>query len=754
MEFGNEQQDDGSEARRIERLQAFGEALSSKRNLAIEGRKNSGCEESWLEDEEFYDGVDDVNRHEVMRKSETLDGRPTTIAYDKVSDNRCTVFVNVTQPYVDMAVARTSEMLLPNDDMPFGISPTPMPDMIAAKSDTQTMITAVSGEQAPASEVAAAMIAEAATAAEGAQKQIWDWLSEAGWHSEGRKILEDCGKVGVAILKGPTPVRVRGKSIVREQAEDGSTVTRIDISEKTQPSSRRISYWDFYPDPSCGEDIQSGSYTWERDRITAKELREMKASMDADGHPRYLNSQIDEVLREGPGMKYLNDRDCQKADSDKFEIWYYHGIADSDDMAAAGLEVREGATFPVLVTMVNDRVIKAALNVLDSGEFPYDAMVWQRIPNKWYGKGVARQIRTQQRMLNAATRNMFDNAGLSAGPILIIREGILQPADGSWELTPRKIFTVAESTDAAKVQDAIHSIIVPSNQNELMNIIAKVEEWAERVTSMPLIMQGQQGAATETVGGMSILQNNASSVLRRIAKIFDDRITIPHIQRYYEWLLLYGNDESIKGDFRVIAHGSTALYERDAQNQAIIQMAPLVQNPAFGIDPRKWIQEAFRAQKLDPKRFQYTEEEVQRMQEAAQQNPPEDPQIAVAKARGEAEIAKVKAQTEADSAKFAAEQAIAEKEREYKSAEAAKDREMQLELKRMDYEMRVMEFAEKRQMQLADVKTELAKNAIALDKQTEFFYAGQEHEAAMSPEVAQPSIEPVGRAPDGQAFQR
>jgi len=741
-----------TEEQRIERLESFAESLSRKRKDAIEGRKSSDCETEWAEDEDYYDGVDDLNRGEVMRKSETLNGRPTVIA--ELPSNRCTVFVNVTQPYVDMAVARCSEMLLPNGDLPFGIEPTPMPDMIDAKNDMQTMITAADGSQAPAGEIASAMIDEAKKAAEGAQKQIWDWLSEAGWHAEGRKLLEDAGKVGVAILKGPMPVRVKAKRMHREMLPDGTSKTTIAILEKTQPSSKRISYWDFFPAKDCGENIHNGAYVWERDRLTGKQLREMKEELDADGNPRYINSQIDKILKEGPSCKYLEDERFEKSESDKYEIWYYTGTADCEDLKAAGLEVDEGVSYPVIVTMVNDHVIKAALNVLDSGEFPYDVMVWQRRPGKWFGKGVARQIRTAQRMLNAATRNMFDNAGLSAGPILVIREGILQPADDSWELTPRKIFTVKEDEDVQKVQDAIHSIIIPSNQPELMNIIAKVEEWAEKITSMPLIMQGQQGAATETVGGMAILQNNASSVLRRIAKIFDDKITVPHVGRYYEWLLLYGEDENVKGDFRVIAHGSTALYERDAQNQAIIQMAPLVQNPAFGIDPKKWIVEAFKAQKLDPKRFQFTEEEMQKMQEAAEKNPPEDPQVTVAKARGEADIAKVKAQAEADAARFKEEQATTERENAFKAQEAAKDRELDLQLKQMDYQMRLMEYAEKKNMQLADVKKELAKNVMDIDAQKEVFYAGLDQQKAEAPQIAEPEFEPAGRAPDGQAFER
>lgn len=742
-----------AEDERIARLQAFAEALTEKREAAISHRAGSGCEENWLEDEEFYDGIDDLNRAEVRisyQKAQTVGGRPISNE-SKPSTNRCTVFVNVTQPYTDMAVSRACEMLFPNDDLPFGIEPTPMPDMLDAMKDEQTMITGPDGSQAPASAIAAKIVEEAKKAAEGAQKQIWDWLSEAGWHAEGRKLMEDAGKVGVAILKGPMPVRVKSKR--RQQAPDGSTV--IAMMEKTQPASKRISYWDFYPAGDCGENIQEGSGTWERDRVTAKKLREMRDMLDMDGNPRYLADQIDKVLKEGPNKKYVDERGTC-SDAEKFEIWYFHGTADADDLSAAGLEVEEGETANVIVTMVNDTVIKAALSTLESGEYPYDVLVWERLPGKWFGKGIPRKIRTAQRMLNAATRNMFDNAGISAGPILVIREGVLQPADGTWELTPRKIFTVSSDEDAQKVQDCITSIIVPSNQPELMNIIAKVEEWAEKITSMPLIMQGQQGAATETVGGMTMLQNNASSVLRRIAKLFDDMITVPHIGRYYEWLLLYGDDEAIKGDFRVIAHGSTALYERDAQNQAIIQMAPLVQNPAFGIDPKKWIVEAFKAQKLDPKRFQFTEEEIKQMEEAAKNAPPQDPQLMVAKMRADAELAKVQAQAKSDADRFAAEQAALDKTRAFEASEAEKERALKLELARMAYQEKLMEYAQKSQMQLADVKKSLAETVIEIGAQKELTYAGMEQSErqATTPEVAQPDVEPVGRAEDGSAFQQ
>src|SRR5690606_30472796 len=94
----------------------------------------------------------------------------------------------------------------------------------------------------------------------------------------------------------------------------------------------------------------------------------------------------------------------------------------------------------VNVSMINHRVVKAVVNPLDDGTFPYDVMVWQRRPGMPWGIGVARQIRTAQRELNAGNRNMMDNAALSAGPQVVIDTGVIFPLDGNWELTPRKVW--------------------------------------------------------------------------------------------------------------------------------------------------------------------------------------------------------------------------------------------------------------------------------------------------------------------------
>ena len=90
---------------RAEKIEKLTASLVKKRSDAVQGRKNSGIEEEWQEDEDFYVGVDDANR-ESLSKPISHTGGASSIR--KVSTTRSTVFINITRPYVDSAAARSS----------------------------------------------------------------------------------------------------------------------------------------------------------------------------------------------------------------------------------------------------------------------------------------------------------------------------------------------------------------------------------------------------------------------------------------------------------------------------------------------------------------------------------------------------------------------------------------------------------------------------------------------------------------------
>jgi len=704
---------------RLARLESLGSTLSKSRDEAVSGRRESGIEDDWLDDEEAYEGIDDANRDIFRNRAKPLspEGGADKLAR---TDNRSRVFLNITRPYVDAAAAKVADMLLPTDEQNWGLEETPIPDLMNYKQDASPVITpdgqpvmAQDGHQVTVNEQIEQILEQAKEAAKKAERRIDDWLAECNYNSEVRKLIEDSARIGVGVMKGPFPT-VNTRSKVKKEGG----LTSVETETYLAPASRAISPWNFFPDPSCGDNIHKGSHTWERDTLTRKQVRDLKDNQ------AYIHEMLDTVLREGPQLSFVKNPVVEKgrddvSDKDTFEVWYYYGFIEPEDMEVAGCTCDSDRAVPALVVMINNHVVMAAENPHKDGAFPYDVMPWQRRIDHWAGSGVSRQMRTPQRMLNAATRSMMDNAGMSSGPQIVARRTAIEPANGVWEIAPKKLWFALDEYEGP-VRDAFEAIDIPSRQADLMGIIQFAQKMGEDVTGLPMLLQGQQGAAPETVGGMQMLNNNASTVMRRIARTFDDNITEPHIRRYYQWLLDDPDvPEEEKGDYKIIARGSSALVERDIQNQTIAQMGAMVLNPAFGINPKLWISEYFKSQRLDPNSFMFTEEELQQMQEAAAQNPPQDP--ATVRAQTQLQIAQVRQQGEME--KVQVNQQSDMQELQFKAQEAERDRQHERDMRNMEYQMKMMEFAEKRNITLEQVKAQLADTALKERNRRDMFVA-------------------------------
>lgn len=718
-----------------QRLQLLASTLVKYRKEAIEGRVSSGIEEIWREDEEHYEGIDERNKGTSADTTKP----PGTVAADE--GDECIEFLNITRPYVDAAAAKVGDILLPTDDRAWSLKETPIPELIERAKNgglTPEVIdglaqigaseeTAVQVAQAE-QQAAAAVIEEAKAKAKRAEKRIEDWHIEGQYHAEMRKVIDSACKLGTGVLKGPMPVVKR-----QQMYRDGKLI----IEEVKKPVSKAIDLDNCFPDPSCGQNIHAGRFHCERDHITSKQLEMLK--MDPD----YIGDQIDACLREGPTVKVQAPRhtaDGRTLDDSKiFEIWYLYVYVSREDLEAADCKCKGEGSVPAVFTLVNDRVVKGALNHLDTGEFPYDYFPWQRRKNMPWGAGVARQIRTPQRMVVAANRVMLTNAGRAAGPLVIMKNNV-KGSNGRNDIVPWKIYYADK--DDPDVRNAFAVIEIPDRRESLMAIVQLGMKMAEDVTGLPLLLQGQAGAAPDTLGGQQLVDRNASGVLRRIARTIDDTITEPHIRRYYTYLLLYGDDDFEKGEFVIDARGSTALVDREIDKQMAQALLQACLEPRFKLDPAKTMNEYLRANNRDPKAFQYTDEEWKKIQEqqaqAQQQGDPKaQASLQVAEVRGKADIQKANLTARSDM-----------NELRFKASEAAKDRAHDRQMKEMERDIRMMELAQEQGLSIAEIKSQLAQTTMKLTTQ-----ARLSKEKVTGPQVATPPTEPAGRAKPGQAYQ-
>lgn len=734
-------------------LAQLGSALAKLRDEAIAARLNSGIEEVWRQAEEAYVGMDDANRHEFGKArwaKPTHPSGPVETNDRTVSDGRSNVFIRLTARYVDAGAAKLGEILLPPDDKAFSIKPTPVPELIAQSKDLgQVMLDngmpamrdpepeqlepGQLPSQAPGvpltyADLAKEAMSKAEANAKAAEKRIYDWMVEAQRTAQMRKVIFDAARAGVGVVKSPYADEKRGRAI-RKTANGIELVMR----SKIQPSTKQVSFWNIYPDPACGENIQDGDYVFEKDGISERKLRKLARL------PGYLPDAIDRVVEEGPDKCKIDPSGNPAGEArnlHQYVIWYFHGAVKKEEFLSGqrdpaqsqGLRAEQGMV-NVIATMVNDTVIRMVLNPLEvSGEHPYHAIPWKRRPGFWAGVGLGEQVSVAQRIINAATRAMLDNAGKSAGSIIAIDRKMLIPADGRWTLGRDKIFYTAPDAAMDDIRKAVATFQIPNQTVNLMAIVNYAFRLAEESTSIPLITQGQSGSTTpDTFGAAQLQNNNANQLLRDIAYQFDEFGTEPEVRQYYEWLLLDPDvpDEE-KGDWQIDARGSVSLVERAIQDQTILQMGAMVVNPAFGVSPERWFEQLARSKRLDPKDFQYTETEKQRI---AQQPKPKAPAVEAAGIRAESAERIAQAELQAE----------------------AQDRNERLALER---ELAMLKYANDRGLTLEQVKAQLAQTAMKINLQREL-----SEDARMvdlhkhhNPQVMTPPTEPAGRAPAGEAF--
>lgn len=781
-------------------LEAFGRAIATLRNEAVTHRRSCGIEDVWEICEDGYIGRDKANRNQFgpnkWVKPMTTDGPVVADQPGPSSSGRSTVFPPLTARYVDAGSAKVCETFISSDDKSFSFRPTPLPDLIKGKDDLTPVMSQVFPDipldrEATPEEMAAMpglepgqapprvplttkdLVEEALEQAEEkakrAERRIDDWLIECGARKEFRRMVGDMSKYGVGVLKGPFATRVKGQSVSVVKGENGAKGRVLyQVSEKVQPAVRRIKPWNLYPDPACGENIHDGDYIFELDRFSPKQVRALKKCKG------YHADLIDKVLAEGPARSMATatrDREIEQDERLRYDVWFFHGTIARADLelmnpdAAVGLSEDQSDVYAV-VTLINDTAVYASVNMLDSGRFPYRAIPWLERDDYWAGIGVAEQMIVAQKIMTAAVRAMLNNAG--AGTQLVVNRSLVDPADEQWLIYAQKLWWAKEGTE--DVNKAFAAFTVPNDTAQMLKIIEFAFRLAEESTSIPLVTQGQSGATTpDTFGATQLQNNNANQLLRRIANNIDDYGTEPLVRDLYEWLLLdpdVPDDE--KGDFQIDAHGSAALAERAIQDQTIQSMSELVSKaaPIFGVDPKLWMKQWLKSKHLNPKDFQLTQEQQDKLDKTP---PPPPPQVQAAMIRAEADMknrqldrdfdlqmARLDAQME--ERRLQLDEALAkidtDRDTTYVQAETERTRnEHTARMKELEekFNLAVLDYSNKRGIAQDKVKADLAQTVMKLRTQKDL--AGM-RTAKDAPQVATPPTEPAGRAPDGEAFQK
>jgi len=162
---------------------------------------------------------------------------------------------------------------------------------------------------------------------------------------------------------------------------------------------------------------------------------------------------------------------------------------------------------------------------------------------------------------------------------------LLHPADGNWEMRPKKIWYGRRDKETGQIPDAralIQWLDHPVKLDQLLAIEQRCREHYDETIMFSLVMQGEAGRyAPDTARATEIHNNNGRTALKNLITDIDDNITKPNVRRVYNWNMEHAEDDSVKGDMQVVAKGSSVLLERAEQVQTILAMMNVFADPRY-----------------------------------------------------------------------------------------------------------------------------------------------------------------------------
>jgi len=591
------------------------------------------------------------------------------------SPKKSSLVVNITRPKTDAAESRMSGMLFPGNDRNWDIEPTPNPEMSGALANSNPVlidgkpvqnINASNQEDSniKESDLAQAQQKDILKRCEKMRMVISDQLIESQADIESRKVIRDSIQLGTGILKGPMQIGKINKLWVEKATQDGEHIHVLEVKASTRPYVYRVSPWDFYPDMTASK-IEDSEKTFEVHRKTRLQMLELLQT------PGFISRQIKKVLEgknedrsqyDATGKYVAELRRIAGIDSvgfldNRFLMVEYHGAIDNEILVQLGVPVDVEDPLQmteVFVWFVEDIVIKIAPHHLDSKDKLYSVTNWEQDDASIFGYGVPYTLRAPQKVTNASWRMVMDNAGLSTGPQIVINQALIQPADGTWQLTPRKLWLADE--EDIDIEKAFKTFNIDSHQNELLQIFYEAKKLAEEESNLPKVMEGAQGTAGRSFSGLSMIMNAGNINLKRAVRYYDDNITITMLKRMYDWNMQFNPDNSIKGDYEVQAKGSSELMVKELQSQGLMMMLQFASNPIFGrrINVNEALREIAKSLHLNSRKIIRDEQEVLReekeeSQQVQEQAPSPDTQI---RAEAQVEVAKIKKSENDDELRF------------------------------------------------------------------------------------------------------
>jgi len=546
----------------------------------------------------------------------------------------------LTEQKVMSAQAQLQDVLFKGGRFPFDIKGSPIPDDPMIQADAEQG--AESGRLQFPGEIQQRAItkAELDMRIKNMKKRLDDQFAECDAASVGLNSIYDGALYGTAFLESPRVIRK--KRYKWEQGKKG--YTKKEVYEDV-PTVVNLTPWDCWPDPECEGKVQDGIGFFKRDRMSAPALHdlynlvfpdnlELKDAGSEEYEYEYNREQFDSLIdnikgeRTNKGVSRSGDEGPNAASETGhanriFEVYTFAGAVQNKYIYdyVEGLEGREHDYSEVIVVMCNEHVIKCVLNPFPGGRRPFHMVPWSRVPGQAFGRGVAEKIFDAQKNVSRLMRMYIDNKRLSGNLMTAIDKGKLaRGADLS--LYPGKNWEFEGAFQDADVRKLLQPIIFPDVTNGVLDAVGTMVAWADQSSGIPKILEGQPGQDSSTAYAENQRIASASKQLGLVLKNYDMHAWVPIVESFYDWNMEFLKDQSVKGDFQVIATGFSTFENRHLKKldlERLLMLSQQLQALQVKVKSDPIVEDWALAANIDPDRYLLSKEEVAANREAQQQ---------------------------------------------------------------------------------------------------------------------------------------
>lgn len=408
-----------------------------------------------------------------------------------------------------------------------------------------------------------------------------DQLTEGGWYEAFDECLFDMVVYKAAILKGPI---FRKQRRFKRVLSPSGHMYENSIQDVVIPTFERRSPFNIYPAPqSVG--AQSG-YLCDLDSLSVKQLYNLIGveGFNEAAIRRVISIYKNGGLREWARMSFETtklqaEQQSTMLDDNMIDVVEFWGDVAGDILLEEGMSRQDipdpDKRYDVCVWLVGGEVIKAMLNPNPMGLKPYVVRSYVTIPGLFWGKSLPELISDLQRICNAITRAIINNAAMSSGPLVELDSERIPLADRA--MYPWKVI---ESTDKQMTGSPAVRYYQPENTAVALTKVLDVFIRLADQYSVPSYSHGDTNirGAGKTASGLSMLMSSANRVVKRVVKNADDLVKSSVTHLFFYNVYFNADQFTFIGDVNVVAKGIGSVIQEEQQAMRRIEFLNATNN--------------------------------------------------------------------------------------------------------------------------------------------------------------------------------